>query len=322
MRYSICIRTLGTAGEKFEKLINSIKGLNTKPEEIIIVIPKGYILPQINMENTRIIYSEKGMLLQRIIGYEEANTEFILLLDDDVQFDKNLVDELMKPIEEGRCKVSFPIYKDLLLQGGIRRVISAITLSSIPNKKDKETFVKIMDSGGFTYNCNLSESEKYLYSESAPGMCVFAERKALLDVNLREDLWIDRTEYPLREDAVLIYKLHLNNNKVIGVQDINIVHLDGGGEEHGRNLKAAYSNGYNQILFWKRFIYTNKKGMFNKFKSKLTIRYWAASTIIYLSLRYLINKDKDLLRESIYGINNGFKSLKKRRMGEEKIWQL
>ena len=62
--------------------------------------------------------------------------------------------------------------------------------------------------------------------------------------------------------------------------------------------------------------------MFNKFKSKLTIRYWAASTIIYLSLRYLINKDKDLLRESIYGINNGFKSLKKRRMGEEKIWQL
>lgn len=321
MDYSICIRTLGTAGEKFERLINSIKKLNIKPKEVIIVIPKGYKIPSISIENKRIIYSEKGMLLQRIVGYEEATTEFVLLLDDDVEFKSNLIEELIEPIKNKKCKLTFPIYKDLLLQGGIRSLISSLTLSSMPNKKNKDTFVKIIDSGGFIYNNNLNESNKYLYSESAPGMCVFALRKSLIDINLREELWIDNTEYPLREDAVLIYKSHLKGNKIIGVQNIEITHLDGGSNESGRNLKAAYSNGYNQILFWKRFIYCNKEGKVSKLKSIISIRYWALSTVMYIAIRFLINRDIELLKQSFKGIRNGFKFINNKEIGD-RLWQV
>ncbi|MDU2673327.1 MAG: hypothetical protein E7C49_15075 [Clostridium sp.] len=317
MEYSICIRTLGTAVEKYERLINSINKLNIKPKEVIVVIPKGYTLPDIIAINQRVVYSDKGMLLQRIVGYEEARTEYVLLLDDDIEFEANLVEELSLPIVEEKCNLTFPIYKELLLQGGIRSVISAMTLSSIPNRRDKNQFVKIMFSGGSRYNSNLDNSEKYLYSESAPGMCVFAKRDSLIKLNLRDELWIDNVGYPLREDAALIYKAYLNENKIIGVQGINITHLDGGSSEDNRNLKAAYANGYNQILFWKRFIYSNSKNKINKLKANIAIRYWAVATVIYLSIRAIINRDFELYKKALEGIRNGFRDL---RVRQEEIW--
>ena len=319
MEYSICIRTLGTASEKYEKLIKSIKNLNIKPKEVIVVIPKGYKVPKIKVDNQRVVYSEKGMLLQRIIGYEEAKTEYVLLLDDDVEFEPNLVNELMIPIIEGKCSITFPIYKDLLLQGGIRSIISAVTLSSVPDKKNKNQFVKIMLSGGSRYNSNLNSSKKYLYSESASGMCVFARREALIKANLRNELWIDNVGYPLREDAALIYKSFLTNNKIIGVQGINITHLDGGSSENNRNLKAAYANTYNQILFWKRFVYSNSKNKVDKFKSNIAIRYWAAATFIYLTIKVILSRDIELYKKSVSGIKNGFRDIKNMR---EEIWQV
>ncbi|CUO64868.1 hypothetical protein [Clostridium disporicum] len=319
MEYSICIRTLGTAGEKYEKLIKSIGNLNIKPKEVIVVIPKGYEIPNIKADNQRIVYSEKGMLLQRIVGYEEAKTEYVLLLDDDIEFEANLIDELNLPIIEGKCSITFPIYKDLLLQGGIRSFISAATLSSVPDKKNKNQFVKIMLSGGSRYNSNLDSSKKYLYSESAPGMCVFARREALIKANLRDELWVDNVGYPLREDAALIYKSFLTNNKIIGVQGINITHLDGGSSENNRNLKAAYANTYNQILFWKRFVYSNSKNKVNKFKSNIAIRYWAVATFIYLTIKVILSRDIELYKKSVSGIKNGFRDIKNK---QEEIWQV
>ena len=59
MEYSICIRTLGTAGEKYERLIKSINNLNIKPKEVIVVIPKGYNLLHIKAMNQRVVYSDK-----------------------------------------------------------------------------------------------------------------------------------------------------------------------------------------------------------------------------------------------------------------------
>lgn len=319
MEYSICIRTLGTTGEKYEKLIKSIKNLNIKPKEVIVVIPNGYKVPNIKADNQRVIYSEKGMLLQRIIGYEEAKTEYVLLLDDDVEFGANLVNELMLPIIEGKCNITFPIYKDLLLQGGIRSFISAATLSSVPDKKSKNQFVKIILSGGSRYNSNLDDSAKYLYSESAPGMCVFAKREALIKANLRDELWIDNVGYALRDDTILIYKTFLNNNKIMGIQGIDIIHLDGGSSENNRNLKAAYANTYNQILFWKRFVYSNSKNKVDRFKSSISIRYWAVTTFIYLTIKVILSRDIELYKKSVSGIKNGFRDIRNR---QEEIWQV
>ena len=41
MGYSIVIRTLGKAGEKYQTMLRCIDRLNDKPDEVLVVIPKG-----------------------------------------------------------------------------------------------------------------------------------------------------------------------------------------------------------------------------------------------------------------------------------------
>ena len=304
MEYSICIRTLGTAGDKYIKLLESIKKLTIQPKEVIVVIPHGYEVPSYSIGIEKIVRSDKGMLLQRIVGYEEASSEYVLLLDDDVEFEAGLIEKLSKPILENKANITFPIYPELLPTGGIRSAISAFTLGAVPRKED-DYFVKILPSGGYSYNKNLDSSNKYLYSESAPGMCVFAKTQVLKEINLREELWIDNVGYPLREDAVLMYKTVLDGNKSIGVLGIDIAHLDGGSSQNNRNLKAAYANGFNHILFWRRFIKTNSKSKANNLLANISIYHWAISSIFYFTIKFIISRDLELYKTSIN--NNSFK---------------
>ena len=150
-------------------------------------------------------------------------------------------------------------------------------------------------------------------------MCVFAKREALIKANLRDELWIDNVGYALRDDTILIYKTFLNNNKIMGIQGIDIIHLDGGSSENNRNLKAAYANTYNQILFWKRFVYSNSKNKVDRFKSSISIRYWAVTTFIYLTIKVILSRDIELYKKSVSGIKNGFRDIRNR---QEEIWQV
>lgn len=43
--YSVVIRTIGKAGEKYQKLLDSIAGLVPRPKAVIVVLPEGYDLP-------------------------------------------------------------------------------------------------------------------------------------------------------------------------------------------------------------------------------------------------------------------------------------
>ena len=77
------IRTLGTAGESYKRLIESINKQIIKPEEIIVVLPVGYTLDYVTGEET-IVYSDKGMVSQRAVGIQCAKSEYILVVDDDI----------------------------------------------------------------------------------------------------------------------------------------------------------------------------------------------------------------------------------------------
>lgn len=307
MEYSICIRTLGRGGEKYKKLINSIKNLSIKPKEILIVIPKGYEPPKDRIESSTIVFSEKGMLLQRIIGYEKATSEYVLLLDDDVEFEPDMVEKLSKPVLEGKAALSFPIYEELLPQKGMKGAVSALTLSAVPSLRGSSKYVKILPSGGYMYNRNYSNDDGWLYSESAPGMCVFGEREALLECCLREELWVENPGYALRDDAIVIYKAYLKARFAVAVMDIDIRHLDIGASENNRNLKAAYAATLNHIIFWHRFIFKESKNIFKKIIAALAIVYWSISITGYFIIKLAASRDFAIFKASVKGIASGFR---------------
>ena len=92
--YSVVIRTVGKASEKYNKLLESIRKLNPQPKEVIVVLPIGYSLPQQRLGWERFVFSEKGMVKQRLYGMNTCNSSFALFCDDDVEFKPDFVEKL------------------------------------------------------------------------------------------------------------------------------------------------------------------------------------------------------------------------------------
>ena len=81
--YSIAIRTLGTAGEKFRQELESIRQQTVQPERVVVYIAEGYSRPDLTGGNEEYVWVRKGMMAQRILPYDEIESPFILMLDDD-----------------------------------------------------------------------------------------------------------------------------------------------------------------------------------------------------------------------------------------------
>ena len=84
MQYTVAIRTLGTAGEKYQRLLNSLVAQTVQPASILVYIAEGYPIPTETIGIEQYIYVKKGMVAQRALSYDEIETEYILFLDDDV----------------------------------------------------------------------------------------------------------------------------------------------------------------------------------------------------------------------------------------------
>ena len=65
MNYSIIIRTLGTAGEYYQRTLDSIKLQTIQPGLVLVYIPEGYAIPKETIGIEQYIYVKKGMVAQR-----------------------------------------------------------------------------------------------------------------------------------------------------------------------------------------------------------------------------------------------------------------
>ena len=112
--YSVIIRTIGKAGEKYQNLLNAIAVLDPQPREVIVVLPEGYEEPEEKLGWETFYYSPKGMVVQRLFGIKKCKTPYALICDDDVCFAADFVHKLHEPIAEGLCGISAgPLYSFL-----------------------------------------------------------------------------------------------------------------------------------------------------------------------------------------------------------------
>lgn len=97
--YSVAIRTLGTAGEKYLKLMQSIQKQKFQPKQVVVVLPEGYQAPERIIGNEMFVYCQKGMIKQRLKALDYITTEYTLFCDDDVEFDEDFVSKLIEPLD-------------------------------------------------------------------------------------------------------------------------------------------------------------------------------------------------------------------------------
>lgn len=308
VEYSVVIRTLGTAGEKYQALLDSIAKQTIKPKEVIVVIPYGYELPKEQLGYETFVRSNKGMVVQRIVGSQMVKTEYCLFVDDDVCFESSFVEKMAEPIILKKAFVTFPIFREMLPQAITIKLITACLGTALPFESGKN-FTRVTRSGGYSYNPSVYFSGCY-NAETAPGTCFFCKKETMQDVRFEEEVWLERTAYPLPEDQVMFYKFHKLGFYIMGVANVNFIHLDAGRNDIGRTEKASFAMACNKTIFWHRFIWKTDHNLFSKFWSLCCFFYSVMACLIYGFIKACVSRNFSTFIYSLKGYKQAYCFLK------------
>lgn len=295
LNYAVVIRTIGKAGEKYQKLLDSIAALRPRPSEVIVVLPEGYDLPPQRLGWETFYHCPKGMVIQRLTGIEKCTASYALVCDDDVSFGSDFVEKLHRPVAEGLCKISAaPLYSFLPVKG-LKGVSPAITGAAAPTLFHKDRYVSVLRTTGYSYNRHLKpERQAYYPSQSLAWTCFYAEVAALRAIELEQEVWLDANGYSAYDDQTMFYKAWLRGMGALVVADACYDHNDARTSTRGNKPAVLYCIAMNRIIFWHRFLYSMEHNPMLKLWTRVAFGYrmgWARFWALVYRLTGRYTKD-------------------------------
>ena len=314
--YSVVIRTTGKAKEKYQRLLDSIVGLNSQPKEIIVVLPEGNPVPDEQLGWENYYFCPRGMVIQRMTGISHCKTQYALVCDDDVCFESDFVEKLYQPIKEGLCSFSAgPLYS-FLPPKGLNAMLCTIMGSAMPTVlHKKERYVTVLKTTGYSYNRHLElDKSKYYETQSVAWTCFFADVQAFKNIRLEDEVWLDSHGYAALDDQTMFYKAWLNGYKTIVVSNAYYEHLDAKTSIRSNKPAALYAATFNRVVFWHRFIYSMTNNALGKIVAKLAFGYrmqWMRLLDYVSVLRKRMSKED--YKVALDGYRNGWKYISSKK---------
>lgn len=279
MEYTAVIRTLGTAGKKYQILLDSLVAQTIKPKDIIVYIAEGYPKPKETVGFEKYIYVKKGMVAQRALQYEEVTTEYILFLDDDVYLPPNGVEILYNQLKENDADVISPDVFPNSKRSFKSEMMMTLSGRMRARRNDDIWGYKVMRNAGYSYNANPIKS--MYWSQTNAGPCFLSAKKSFLDIHFEEEQWMDELSYALGEDQVMFYKMYKRGLKILTSYDSGIEHLDAGTTiSKDKEKTLIYADFRFKTIFWHRFIYLPENSILLKFWDILCIGYAFSFTLL------------------------------------------
>jgi glycosyltransferase involved in cell wall biosynthesis len=307
--YTVAIRTLGTAGEKYQRLLNSLVLQSHQPAEIIVYIAEGYALPKETCGRERYVYVKKGMVAQRALQYDEIKTEWILFLDDDVEIPKDGVANAFRLLSEHNADVIAPdTFEHTKIPVSVKLKM-AVLLSAIPRFWSKTKGYTITIFGSYCYN--PYRSVRIGCSTTNAGPAFLCRKQDFLNVHFENDLWLDKSPYAIPEDQVMFYKMHLNGLKILTQYHSGWLHLDAGTATSGEKArKAAYSAARNHTIFYGLYLQPYLK-IWQKPLVHIVRAYRSLVTVAIGVCKAILTRNLDEFRASRLGSKDGKQYLRK-----------
>lgn len=304
--YSIAIRTLGTAGEKYTKLLNSIRRLPFKPEQVIVVLPEGYDPPQERLGNEQFVFCEKSMVQQRIEALKYIESEYTLFLDDDIEFEPDFVEKLLNVLRLGvyDCATG-PLFSFFphTLGGKVAGTIIGNVAFRIHNKG---YYVRILRNGGWSYRYVNTKKNKCYPTESFAWTCFMIRTEAMQKVRMEhEKKWIEKNRYAWGDDRVMAYKLTIEGYKACIVSDALYTHNDAKTSTKGTVdfTKRAYCSSFFTRVFWQRFIQDREKNHLIRLLNQCIFQHTCWMECLYHAIKRLFSykNETEKYRAYIHG---------------------
>ncbi len=222
--YSIAIRTLGTSGEKFVHLLDSIVTQTIKPEKVVIYIAKGYKRPTYSIGIEEYVEVKKGMVTQRALNYDEINSDYILMLDDDVELAPNSAELLLNAaiINNVDC-VAADTFKNHEMSH-VNKLYNIFVNLVFPFRSNKWGR-KVHSNGSIAYNSKPKKS--FYLAQCGEGPASLWKKDVVNQLNLFDETWLDSFRFSYAEDQLIFYKLYINNFTLGYLYNTGINHLDG-----------------------------------------------------------------------------------------------
>ena len=268
MEYCVAIRTLGSAGEKFQKELDSIISQTIKPQGIFVYIPEGYPIPKETVGIEQYIRCRKGMVAQRALPYNEITTPLCLFLDDDVYLPPDAVETMINAMiaHQGDCIVADTFKnQDMNVRSKIK---SAITNWALPRRDDNWAF-KIGYTATFSYN---NHPRRNVYpSQSGAGPCSLWRIEALRQIHFEDELWMDKFGFAYGDDLLYFHKLFRNGGKLLTLYHSGIEHMD------AQSSRKSYDNSRKFYIRAKTGMYYGGELRLMRPMSLLCIIFWPMS---------------------------------------------
>lgn len=246
--YSVAIRTLGKSGEMFEKELQSIITQTILPEKIIIYIAEGFNRPDFSLGIEKYVEVKKGMVSQRALDYTEIDSDFILLLDDDVQLAPDSAEKLLKAATNNLADcVSADTFhnQNMSFKAKLYNILVNMTFPFHSNK----WAMKIGADGAMSYNS--APENRFYETQAGEGPAILVRKSVWLKCDMKSELWMDSLGFAYADDFLEVYKLHLNGFKCGTLYDSGIVHLNGATSSRNYKMDA------NRYRYRSRSIFIN-----------------------------------------------------------------
>lgn len=243
--YSVAIRTLGKAGDKFKQELISLHKQTVPPTHVFVYLAEGYSRPEFTIGIEEYIIVNKGMVSQRALPYKEVDTDYLLLLDDDVYVPEDGVEKLYDAMqmEFGDCVAADSFHpQDYPLKTVIRDFITNL---SYPRRNDGWAF-KVNRNASFSYN---RYPRKGVYkSQSASGPASFWKTRVFKEIHFEDEKWLDELGFAYGEDLLLFHKLYKNGYKLLVHYGSGLIHLDAGSSR--KDYSASKSRLQDRAKIW------------------------------------------------------------------------
>lgn len=313
LSYSVAIRTMGTAGEKYNKLLQSIEKQTIQPEKVIIVLPIGCKQPFTYLGCEKFIYAPKGMISQRMAAIEYTESDFILFCDDDIEFPEKFVEILLNDSKAtGADCLAGPLLSFFPPRNLKYFISSCLGGACVMIHGRKEKYVRLLKSGGWSYNWSIETGEHKIYeTDSFPWTCFLIRRKSLINICFDDELWAEKHGYAAFDDQIFSAKLKINGYKSCIVSNAEYVHNDAKTSTRGTNLLPVFARAYNKYVYWHRFIFRLSNNNIEKLFAVVCFYYSYIVSVMYdMILVCLKKKHIEVVKSTIKGHKEAGKFIK------------
>lgn len=252
--YCVVIRTLGMAGEKFRRELESLHNQTVKPKRILVYLAEGYSRPDFIVGMETYITVPKGLIAQRALPYTEVDTPYMLMLDDDVFFPEGGVERLYNGLvqEHGDCIAvdAFHPHHSTWTQ-----VLYNYLTNMVYSRPDDGWAFKVCGNGSFSYNRH--PHVEVCPTESAAGTCLLWKTEVFRSIHFEDEMWLDRSGYAFGEDFLMTHKVVRNGYRLLIDYNSGIQHLDAKSARSDRHLavERLCKRSKCQFLQWFRVCY-------------------------------------------------------------------